>query len=145
MNLLEKIQEKEGIPPDQMRLIFKGRDIDPNGSIQDYNLREGSTVHLILTLRGAKPVIYLDAPEGTELSATVKLSLIPVWEFSAIYPIVPVQENKGQTVEWSVTTKHDGTLHEHNANVDVAYLFWEATCVVLSDWRLVPLTLCGAL
>lgn len=128
-SLFAMIEVKEGIPTDLMRLVFAGQPLDSARRLADYNVRDNSVIHLLTKLRGAKPVIYLNASEGTEVTATVKLSLIPSWRFSAIYPVVPIQENKGQTLEWSVTTKSDGTLHEHTVDADVAYLFWEATYV----------------
>jgi hypothetical protein len=96
--------------------------------ISDVGIRNGGEIDIRPLQVGGKPVIYLFPPSGKEIDASVKLSLVPEWHLSAIYPVVPVDtlNTGGQALLWNVKASSDGTLLEKSTGLEVAYLFWEA-------------------
>ncbi|KAG8951145.1 hypothetical protein FRC00_007415 [Tulasnella sp. 408] len=127
------IEARTGSPRTTQRLAFSGTQLtDDDRTLSECGIGPGSVVNLLPAVR--KPVVYLYPPEPTQVS--VKLSLIPEWRFSVLYPYAPVEDITysegrllGQKTEWNVLARPDGTLTViggDHAGVDAAYLFWEA-------------------
>ncbi|KAJ3514856.1 hypothetical protein NMY22_g14608 [Coprinellus aureogranulatus] len=127
--------DREGIPVDQQRLIWGGRQLEDSQTMQELGMQEGSTITFALKLRGGKPVLYLLPPSGVHVEASVKLKLVSEWSFSTIYPIVPISPSLkgGQAIEWRVKAAPDGILLHKGTGLEVAYLFWEAEASKLTN------------
>jgi len=129
--IMAKIEGIEGTPANMHQLMFDGRRLDRWQTLSQCNVDYESRLDLVKKIpRMAalrKPVIYLFAPVSVD--ASVKLSVVPQWSLSAVYPVTSIKSGTAganQCVSWKVRVHPEGHLTELSTGLDIAYLYWEA-------------------
>lgn len=126
----QKVKNMKGIPEDQQRLIYAGKQLEDEYTVSYYNITRECTVHVVLRLTGKKPVIlFYPTNDGVKENTKTTLELDNDYMVrTSMYPEPKTTYRHGKNnkmkYEWETNVQNDGTITDHNSQ-QYSYIFWE--------------------
>ncbi|KAF4610257.1 hypothetical protein D9613_010308 [Agrocybe pediades] len=111
LKIMESFALRLGKCFDDYYFCYDGSVLSPEDTPASKNMENGDQIDVLRRQIRGKPVIYIFSPSPIE--ASVKLSLAPQWDFSAIYPVVPIEKPIGQAhhqeITWRIRAQPNGS------------------------------------